>query len=491
MAPFLARAQRTRVSAQNPTFVDTLMLAVVGLFTGGDILLAARVLLAFLFGANLVLFSFSVYMCTKRSLVATGCGMLFFLLSEPTVFLHSMALSEAPFIAFSMTGFFLFAQHIVLPSPRCLVLSSLMIGLAAATRYMGVILLPTLALSLFLLSGQSLRYKIRDVSLFSSIAILPLSAWFIRNILTTQSTTSRVFLFHPVGFTHVKDLITSTYLFILPIGISGLTKAMQLGAVAILFILAAGFIMRENGVKERRSSIEIVLPSILIVYSVLYVLFLFFAISFFDADTSPSHRTLLPVLFAIIVVCTSVARALSDILPQACVWHAFVCFMVFSISANAVPAISRAATIHRNGHGYSSRCWRDSATLAYLSRVPETMTIYSNAVDAIRFLTQKDANSLPAKICPLSLRKNGGYQDGMDRIIRECEKGDAVIVYFDRKACRSYFPSKEEIGLLFSRPLAKEMEDGVVYGVTVLQDEAEGGAAQDGGGAAPDSLREH
>ena len=57
------------------------------------------------------------------------------------------------------------------------------------------------------------------------------------------------------------------------------------------------------------------------------------------------------------------------------------------------------------------------------------------------------------------------YSESMESVIQEVENGDAVIVYFDAFAWRSYFPDKavlEELNL----PILFQARDGVVYGNT-------------------------
>jgi hypothetical protein len=464
--------------------VYPLLLSAVGLFTRGDMLLAARLLAAAFFGANLFLLAVAVYTCTRHNLVATGCVIFLFILSKPIISIHSMAWSEAPFIAFSMAGFILLAQHVARPRVCRLVAASLMFGVAAATRYVGIVLFPTVALALFLLSNQAFKHKIKDIFVFSGVACLPLVSWLVRNMLIAKSATNREVAFHPFNLNHAKNLIVQTYDFFLPISISAWTKTFHILVVATLFVLAARLIYRRTGIRQSTSSMGIVLPSILVIYSVLYVTFLVLSISFFDAHTPVDHRLLLPVFIALIISGTSIAKRLSEVWPHKCVWYGYVFFAGFLATINAVPAITKAVDIHCDGEGYTARYWRDSATLAYLSLVPETMTIYSNGSDVLHFLTHKQASCIPAKVSPGTRMENENYQDQMRQMIRDCEKGNALIVYLDRITWRWYLPSKKEIESLFSVPLIRTMEDGVIYGISVVQNKAEQGAALDGDSAA-------
>lgn len=351
-----------------------------------------------------------------------------------------------------------------------------------------MILFPTVALALFVLSNQSFKHKIRDIFLFSGIACLPLVPWLIRNMLIAQSATHRQFAYHLINVSHVGSLIIQMHDFVLPISISPWTKALHVGVAATLFALALRLLHRKMGTKQSASSIGIVLPSILVSYSVLYVTFLFLTISFFDAHTSVDYRLLLPVFLALIIAVTSVAKALSEVWPQKCVWYGYVFLVILAASINAVPTISEAVDIHLNGSGYTARYWRDSESMAYLVRAPETMKIYSNGADAIRFLTRKKANMIPKKVFGNTLKENGDYQRQISQVVRECEEGNALLVYLDQFTWRWNLPSKEEIESLFSISLAVEMEDGVIYGRPIMQNKAEQGAPLDADSAA---LRQH
>jgi hypothetical protein len=459
--------------------VFPLLLAIAGSFTGNDIFLAARLLSALFFGINLVLVTLAMYICTRHDVLATGCAILIFLFSAPVLSIHSMAWSEAPFIAFSMTAFILLSQHVARPNPKYLLLASLMVGFAAATRYIGITLFPALVLALLFLGNRSFKQKIGDIIIFSCVACLPLLSWLIRNVLVAGSATNRKFAYHPIRLDHLKDLTTEMYNFILPISISEWLKILPVGAGAVLFVLAMKALLKNKGLKQSKSSIVIVLPSILLIYSVLYITFLFVSLAFFDAATPVDHRLLLPVFLALIVACTSVVKTLSEAYLKKWAWYGYAFFVFFSVSVNAKPAISRALTIHHEGSNYTARRWRQSVALAVLARIPEAQKIYSNGPDVIRLYTQKEASMLPAKVFPATRRKNENYQARMSQMIRECTNGNALIVYFNNINGRWYLPSKEEIEAQFEIQPARTMVDGVIYGLSVKQNKAEQAAAPD------------
>ena len=125
--------------------------------------------------------------------------------------------------------------------------------------------------------------------------------------------------------------------------------------------------------------------------------------------------------------------------------------------------------IHNNGIGYTSRYWKESKMLAYLLRVPESMTIYSNAPDVIRLLVKKEAVMIPVKVFSGTLKRNEDYQDQMNRMIRESKDGTALIAYFSGIKWRWYLPSKEEIESMGDIPVVRRLQDGVIYGLSTAK----------------------
>ena len=440
-----------------------LLLGGVGLLHHGDVLVAARFLTALFFGVNLVLFGLAVQACTG-SLTATGCAILLFLSSAPIILVHSMAWSESLFIMFSMAAFLLLAHHIVRPRLYLLVLASLMAGFAAVTRYAGVVLFPTIVLALLLLGNRSIKHKMRDMIAFAGIALAPLALWLLRNVMIAQSSTNREFAFHPFNLDHTKNLISTMYDFALSISIPGWTKAIYVGVTAALFLLGVALLHRKMYIKQNATSIGIVLPAVCIIFSLIYLVFLVISISFFDAETPLNHRILLPALLALTVAGISLAWSLSKAFTQQRIWYGFVLIVFFSVSINVNHAIANAVDIHNNGSGYTSRYWKHSETIAYLSDVRDVRKIYSNGPDVIRFLTGKEAVAIPAKVSPFTRRLNEDYEEQLNQMVRECREGKALIAYLNGVTWRWYLPSIEEIESTGNLPVLSRIQDGAIYG---------------------------
>lgn len=444
-----------------PTY--PLLLAVTSLFQHGDVLKASRWLGALLFGANIFLLGFAVWMCTERNLLAMGSAMLVFLSSSPIIFVHSVVLSEPLFITFTLAGLILLSIHLAHPRLYLLLASSLSIGLALTTRYVGVALLPSLAFALLLFGDQPIRYKIRNTVVAITVASLPLTCWFIRNVVIAESVTGRAFAIHPVSFHHVTALVNTIFNFAIPVSTSLWIKALYLGVAVALFLLALTLLHKKNYIRRNENSVRIALPVLCFVFAFTYIALLVISISFFDASTQLDARILLPALLALTVVGISLAWSLSRALDQRLIWYSFVFLVLLSISINSFRAIPLAVDIHDNGRGYTSRSWQNSEIIAYLTGVYDTRKIYSNGEDIIRFLAKKEAIRIPEKIFPITRSPNLNYEEQLGRISRECREGEALIAYLNGVTWRWYLPSIEELESKGNLPVLRSFEDGIVY----------------------------
>ena len=441
----------------------SVLLSIFSFFQDGDILQTARLLCAFFFGVNLVLFVSAVQMCSDYSVSSTVCAILFFLCSESILVIHSMALSEGPFLTFSLSAFIMLSMYCARPSLKRLLMTAFLTSLAILTRYAGVALLSPMAVALFLFGDRSMRCKLKNILLFITVSITPLILCLVYNFNTAQTGTNRSFVFHPINFEHLRSLIKTIHNFILPLHFSFGAK-LFLVCVAVIFLLVGAFVIyRKTDCKSGFSS-SIALSSLCYLFFLLYVPFVLFSISFFDAHTPLNSRILLPSLLALIITGVSLAWYLSRRLEQKPIWYVFVFLMFSSIAFNGYQTIPRGLSLHKKGYGYTSQNWKKSHTISYFENTSEHREIYSNGSDVIRFLTGKKAFMVPQKFSPTTRKKNRNYEDEINQALVRCKKGEVVIVYFYKIGWRDYLPSVWEIEAKEALPVLRQFDDGIIYG---------------------------
>lgn len=440
-----------------------ILLSVVGVLHPGDMVQAARLLATVLFGVNVALLGLSVAICTKYSLSATLSMLLFALCSAPSLSAHSMALSEAPFIMFSIGAFILLSLHIAQSSRHSYVLASMFTSFAIATRYVGVTLLPPMALALLLLSDRPIKHRIRDTLLFCSVALLPLGLWLARNFVVAQTATNRTVAVNLVHLGHARALVGTFGHFIFPFAISSWGRGLSFVLGSALFFLGLALLYRKD-IRRRVAPVALVFVSLCVVFCATYVAFLMISISFFDAHTPVNSRVLLPVLLPLAGAGVALARSLSRVLDRKIIWSSFVFMVLLATSLNGAVAFSNGVEFRRDGRGYTSRDWQESETLSYLATIPNDIKVYSNGHDVVRFLTEKAAVRIPVKTDPGTRRPNADYEDQLCEVVRESREGEAIIVYLDGITWRWYLPSVEELETKGAMPVLRRLEDGVIYG---------------------------
>lgn len=440
----------------------SILLAIVGLFNNGDLLQAARLLHAALFGINLCLIIFVVQKCTNNSFWASIFAALIFLFSAPLILIYSMGWSESSFTIFSLGTLILLSYYSRKPSTKWLVVTSIVCGLAIATRYIGVVLLPAIAISILFWGNRTVKDKFLDTFIAMVISCFPISVWMVSNLIMTQSATDRTLTKHLFGLEHIKSLIETMYYYIFPIQASDWIQGLLIFGILTVFVFSTFKIFSQKDSYFEANSIGFILLSLCLTFFIMYIAFLMISISFFDAHTPLDFRILAPAYLTLIIAFITLTWRLFQSSEQKIIKKGFLILALVSIILNSRPAISRIIDIHNNGLGYSSVSWRNSEIIHYLKSVPLNENIYTNGVDVLRFWTGKEAMVLPQKIFGTTLRPNQNYKEQIKFLCEDVREGKAIIIYFTN-VNRPYLP---ELGELINKcdisPLM-ELSDGIIF----------------------------
>lgn len=154
-------------SAHYPPLLP-LLLTVIGL-TGIDPLVGIRLLNAACLGLNIFLAGVLVYRMTGMRAVGLA-GAFVFLTSQVMLEIHSWAMSEALFISLCFGTLLAFLIYHHKRQMRWLVVTALLAGCAALSRYAGVSLIAAVGLGLLLLPQSPWKKTIRAALIFGAIA---------------------------------------------------------------------------------------------------------------------------------------------------------------------------------------------------------------------------------------------------------------------------------------------------------------------------------
>jgi hypothetical protein len=442
-----------------------LLLAATGLVEA-DLVRAARLLNAVLFGTNAALVALAVYWAAGRSLFVATYAASGFLLSAPILDLHAWAWSEPLFIALGLSSIVLLSMYAMTPTVPLFMASALVLGLALATRYAGVAFLPAAGIILLLVGrGKPAGRSWGAAILWLGAACAPLGIVLMRNTVIGGSAANRGLAFHPVSGPHLEALVDVSVLeFVAPVSVPAWGRRTVFALLVALAVGGLGILLRPGVDKSRGRSLGVVLSVSCVLFSVAYVLFLLASISFLDAATPIDTRLLSPVLVFMIAGSFSAAWHVSRTVQKPLIWWCFLVAAGLSMSAKAPEAIRSAVRIHDHGLGYTSREWRDSELTAFVKQVREDVTVYSNGTDVLRFLTGRESRWIPAKSLPGTLRANSRYLEQIGFLCGDVREHGALLIYFHRITWRWYLPSEAELASSCDLPVRQRYPDGTVYG---------------------------
>ena len=213
--------------------VYPIILAISGIFNP-DIVRSAHVTHALIYFMNASLFGIIIFLSTSRNLLAMILGLLMFFSSKSILYIHSYAWSESPFIMFILISFLLLFLFLTRQRIIYLILASTSIGLAIATRYVGIALIPTIIILILLINKPVItRIKWAFTSLI--IILVPILSWIIRNFIVAQTATNRSIIFHPFSIEKIKSLLLTLHGFFLPTSGLGIINVLELLLLSVIF----------------------------------------------------------------------------------------------------------------------------------------------------------------------------------------------------------------------------------------------------------------
>jgi len=422
-----------------------------------DRLTAAKYIHSFLFAANVFLLGLIIYI-SSRSIWPALCAMGLFQTSFPLLSIYTMVRAEPLFmffLLFTLLGVIFYTQRAQLW--LLIVCASAAAG-AVMTRYVGIIILLPLVLTVLIQSGP-LRERIKRGVLVAAVALLPLIGWVIHNKLVAGSSTGRSFAFHFIGLREARTFVESLILLITQYALPALVKLsiITIGAVIVVYSLSMG-VRGQIGIANR----YIRFFSAVIVTA--YVIFLATYNSFANPAVDLGPRVALPVYVFGMILFFSLIEWNSAVGKRRTLFWCIIISSSVLFMANARPVAYWVSYRHRMGEGFTSRDWRDSETVKFLNAVPTLIPISSNAADACYLFTNREVFRLPAKYDPTNASVNADFGSQMEALREDLNKNHALVIYFDRVTWRGYLPSRNELEEIYKLPVLTRFADGVVYG---------------------------
>ena len=379
--------------------------------------------------------------------------------SIPLTRVASFVWTEPLFVLLTMLSLIYTEKVLRGDAPHCLYLAALFAALACLTRYAGVVLVGTTTLMLLWRPQLVLGERVRQMLVYLAVAMVPLCAWLVRNYLLYGSLAGYRVPSDWSLIDNTRRLVETLGKWAIPLGSEAQGFGLALAALPFVGVVVVTFasayvLVRRLGVCRASSLPELSDPFVRVLgcYAVAYLGFIVVVSTMVRFDRI-DYRLIVPVFVPIALVGGFAVARLGSALKKRYVdrlhYKALV-GAVFLFAASSLAAfVPELRTAMCEGHGYASKDWRDSETIAWI-RASGTSRALSNVGSALYVLAPSvSAEWLPrdASRLPMALGSVG-----QDR-----------IVWFHRTSFEYDLPSMAtELGL----HLEKEFEDAVVFKVS-------------------------
>ena len=450
-----------------------LALASAGLASGLETVDAARWLQALMFGANVFLVGFTLLNLTRDlpfSGFVSALGAYGLLSSEDMILIHIHVWSEGVYFLFFLLGMLLLTQYLSRPKPWLLLASSVLIALAALSRYAGLSLIAAGLLSILGYARLDRGRKARAASLFFVLTSLPIAIWTWRNVSLAGTASGRIFVYHPPGAGDLDQALATISQWLLPDRVDGLvrplmamTTLLSLLALVALILLGSGLTRTKANTVSRPRLTAAPYAFCFVAYSLL----LLGNKAFLDYQTGFDARILSPLYLLSLILVAGFLNALlaSPYWPIRLLTGVAILFLVSLSFAHGRKMVTRA----HGGEfkGYASEQWSQLPLMSQIQELPWDVPVFSNAPDAIYLVTGKPAMSVPAKFNPNSLLPNASFGEEMLSMRNVMASQNGVLLYFrEIEGWRRYLPGESEIQTLLVLVLRRDDREGALYRVS-------------------------
>lgn len=427
----------------------------------------AKALALVLVGANTWLI-WSTLLRGSGKIAYAAIGTTLIVLSPQFVGLHAVAMSEAVFLFALLVVVLLFAQYLESARTRWLLACGVALGLGMLARFTAAPMAIALAVFLLFDPRRTLRHRIADIGMLATVSGVIFLGWAVVSELTTGQSTGREFALYGNADSSVwlggAETLSA---FLLPGQIPPMFRIALLlgviGSILLLFIKHGQKVLTKlaDGGSPGGASI----PVIWGLFVAVYVPFMVLAISI-EANLTFDARYVLPFYVALVIIGVGAAASYVPARQNRLLGWTLVGLAALVLASHLVRTIDHTHKNNARGIGYASIDWTTSPVIGAIANLPADAVIFSNAPDALNYLTPRKTNFIPFKTHPRTGREDpeNNVHDVLVRMRRSLAAGTGYIVFLDGVDWRFYMVTEAEIVGALRPTLIRREPDGRIYG---------------------------
>jgi hypothetical protein len=415
-----------------------------------DLTAAAGMVSAILFGVNILLAGLLTARVARLPWVPILVAL--FALGSPILLdVHLMAMTEPLFLCLAMLTLIALSDHFETGKAVYYWWAAAFTALAGITRYAGPSLAAVGFLALLTFGRGGLWRRLRSGTAFVGVGLLPLLAWYARNISLGGSASNREISYHPPSLTKLKGALVTISEWWIPPDASSSVKKIGLVLVALVIAGLFAWLLRRrglsNGISELRSPQSLLqAPTVLVLFIVVYTALLLASLTFVDASTRLNNRILSPIYLTSLPLVGVLSGSILDRKGNPRFFLAiFLISSTLLLASYGVRTTSLVSEMRHDGRGFTGREWQSSETIALVQAMDIEGVVYSSEALPLFYLTGQAAFWVPEKIDPLSAREISGYRSDLLRMKDRLRAPGSYLVLFDKSFNRVEMPPFEEV----------------------------------------------
>lgn len=427
------------ITAFPPGF--SIALAAWGLF-GVDAVRAAALMNSILFGVNLLLVQYLVYLHTRSVLGSLVAGVVLLSTRELHI-VHLSAMSEPLFLTLTLAGLAALSLYIRKGRRPWILLAGLLFGLSAMTRYAGLSWVFLLVPAIVFAQDLSRRRRLADLGFSALLSLAPAAAWILRNRAVGGTAANRALRFH-LTRADVAEALDRASVWLI-------SEEMARRPRIILFVIAVSLAMLAltylaTRIYFRRDLTDSsYFPLLLVILIFEYLALFAFAVVFLDDTMTILYRYMMPVILAALLAWLTIVFGG---LNWGRLASALKSLTVLGSAAFVVTHGSATVDLVRDPgyvYGYLDVRIAGSATIDKLEDLPEDTVIITNEVEKIYILTGRESFMVPIWFNAYTNEPREDFEQQMKGMRQKLSEG-AILVLFDTYDFRqSIYPPREEL----------------------------------------------
>lgn len=447
-----------------PLYPWMLMLASLN---GVDITAGAKAIGLFFVCANTALI-WHLLMRATGQLVYAAAGTALITLSPQFVTLHSLAMSEPPFLFFLLVTVSAFLSYLETENRTWLKASAVALGLATLARFTAPPLGAAIAACLLLNPRHTLARRVGDVVLFTVASASIFLCWAVMSqIINGRSVGRALWFYGNMGADEWMTSLTALTAWLLPDDVPVAARIVLFGAFVMAVTSLTFFHARKTLRRAQEAKVvDDLLPTVFGLFFIFYMGFVVLSTSL-EANLALNGRYAFPVYVTTVLMTTIILADLRDEKNRGVklLHHGLVCLCVLVIGSHTIRTAVRSAEAFRSGVGYASREWVNSPTIKVLRSLPADASIYSNGGDVVAYMLRRPVHFVPDRV---KLRTGlddpaNPFEQQMETLRTKLAQENSYVAYFDRIDWRFYAVSEAELKQRLSLITVATEADGRVY----------------------------